>query len=177
MKCTGFGARQRRETGDQYDMFSIDYVFEEGYHMHSMCRQINGCANEERTFIQGTKGIWTGGGENRKDHTIVDLKGNLIWQFDFEKENAEFQQVAPHTLEHVAWINHIRNNNPVCHAEETAISTLTAIMGRISAYTGAEVTWDEVMASDMNLVPVDLEFGKKINMTQYVVPVPGKAKA
>ena len=42
VKAVGFGSRLRRVTGDQYDNFSVDYTFEDGRHIHSMCRQING---------------------------------------------------------------------------------------------------------------------------------------
>ena len=175
VKALGFGARQRRLTGDQYDMFSVDFLYEGGYHVHSMCRQINGCAGNGNPFIQGTKGAWIGGGEERINHTIVDLKGNVLWQFDFEKDNEDFQQHDGHLLEHVSWIDHIRENKPICQAEETAISTLSAIMGRVSAYTGAEVTWDDILASDLNLVPDNLEL-KNMDLTQYTVPVPGRAR-
>jgi endoglucanase Acf2 len=98
----------------------------------------------------------------------------VLWQFDFEKETADFEKIEPHALEHVSWVNHIRDGKPICQAEETAVSTLSAIMGRMSAYTGAEVKWDEAMASDMNLMPNNLEL-KDVDLTQYVVPVPGKA--
>jgi len=176
IRASAFGARHRRLTGDQYDMFSVDYIYEGGYHVHSMCRQIDGCTGNISAFIQGTKGAWIGGGEERKHHTIIDLKGNVIWQFDFEKEAADFQQLAPHFLEHVSWVNHIRDNNPICQAEETAMSTLTAIMGRISAYTGVDVTWDEIMALDMNLVPDNLGL-QNVDMKQYIVAVPGKGRS
>lgn len=49
----GFGSRQRRITGDQYDNFSIDFTMENGIHMHSMCRQIDGCVSNVSEFIQG----------------------------------------------------------------------------------------------------------------------------
>ena len=176
LKATGFGARHRRQTGDQFDMFSVDYQYEGGYHVHSMCRQIDGCANNISAVIQGTKGSWIGGGEERELHTIVDLNGNVIWQFDFKKEEADFQKVEPHYLEHVSWVNHIRDNKPICQAEETANATLTAIMGRISAYTGAEVTWNEIMALDMNLVPDKLELNNP-DLSQYLIAVPGKGKS
>ena len=182
MRTTGFGARHRRVTGDQYDMFSVDYIYEREYHLHSMCRQIDGCAGAVGEIIQGTKGAWYGGniGSNNLHLTqvIVDLRGNIIWQYDFEKEKIDFQQRNPFVLEHVNWINHIRDNKPISQAEETAISTMTAIMGRVSAYTGAEVTWDEMMSSDMNLLPdLDILELKNMDTTQYVVPVPGKAKS
>ena len=56
--ATSFGARHRRVTGDQFDMFSTDFVMENGVHMHSMCRQIDGCSNKVSEFIQGSKGSW-----------------------------------------------------------------------------------------------------------------------
>jgi predicted dehydrogenase len=171
VNAVAFGARQRRLTGDQYDMFSVDYTYEGGIHMHSMCRQIDGCKNNVSEFIQGSKGSWT----SQDDYIIKDLKGNELWKYDKEKENADFQQTNPYVLEHVNWINHIRDKKPVSQAEETAISTLTAVMGRISAYTGAEVTWDQMMASDLNLMPENLEL-KNMDMKQYAVAVPGKAK-
>jgi hypothetical protein len=52
---------------------------------------------------------------------------------------------------------------------------MTAIMGRMSAYTGGQVTWDDVMGSDMNLVPEKPEL-KNMDMKQYAVAVPGKAR-
>jgi hypothetical protein len=180
VKCVGFGARQRRITGDQYDMFSVDYTYEGGIHLHSMCRQIDGCVTNVSERIQGTKGIWT------SDGVITDLKGNELWRFKEEEKEKEkgkeeeeaekkFKQNNPYVLEHVNWVNHIRDQKPISQAEETAISNLTAIMGRVSAYTGAEVTWEQVMAMDMNLMPENLEL-KDMDMKQYFVPVPGKLK-
>jgi predicted dehydrogenase len=170
VSAVGFGARQRRITGDQYDMFSIDYVFEGGIHLHSMCRQIDGTKSNVSEFIQGTKGSWTSDG-----HVIKDLAGNELWKYDFDAEKTAFQQSDPYTLEHVNWINHIRDNQPFSQAEETAISTLTGIMGRISAYTGDQVTWDNVIGSDLNLMPEKLEL-TNVDLNNYKLPVPGKAK-
>ena len=166
VKATGFGAHHRRLTGDQYDMFSIDFVYEDDIHVNSMCRQIDGCSNFVNEVIRGTKGTWWGNGE------IKDRKGNTVWKHDFNKEKAEFQQTSAFVLEHVNFINHIRNNQPVSHAEATAISTLVAIMGRTSAYTGKDVTWEQIMASDMNLVSADLTL-RNVDMSQYQIPVPG----
>jgi predicted dehydrogenase len=166
VRASGFGAHHRRSTGDQYDIFSIDFVYEDDIHVNSMCRQIDGCTGNISEVIRGTKGTWSSDGE------IKDRKGNLVWKFDYEKEKAEFKQTSGFVLEHVNLVNHIRDNNPISYAEATAISTLTAIMGRISAYTGEDVTWDQVMASDMNLLPADLAF-KDVDMSQYKIPVPG----
>ncbi|MCE1198816.1 MAG: Gfo/Idh/MocA family oxidoreductase [Marinilabiliales bacterium] len=174
VKAVGFGARQRRLTGDQYDMFSIDYEYEGGIHLHSMCRQIDGCANNVSEFIQGTKGSWTSAGAEN-NHEIRDLSGNIIWKTDVAKEKAEHKQTDPYTLEHVDFINHIRAGKPLNQAVETAISCITAMMGRESAYTGKAVTYDEVYNSAVNFIPEKLELGA-YDMKAYAVPVPGKPK-
>ncbi len=173
VKATGFGSRQRRITGDQYDNFSIDFEMENGVHMHSMCRQIDGCSNNVSEFVQGTLGSWSGSSSN--DHVIKDLKGNIIWQYDKAADEAAFKQQNPYVLEHVNWITHIRSGEPIMQAEETAISNMAGIMGRESAYTGKTVTWDELTAASLNYLPEKLEMGK-MDMSGYVVPVPGSPK-
>lgn len=168
VKAVGFGSRHRRVTGDQYDNFSIDFTMENGIHMHSMCRQIDGCVNNVSEFIQGTKGSW-----DSSTMEIKDLAGNVVWKYDFEAEKANFKQNDPYTLEHVNWINSIRGNKPLQQASETAVANMAAIMGRESAYTGAETTWDAMTASPLDYTPKDLNLGK-MDMSSFTVPVPGK---
>ncbi|MFA5651735.1 MAG: Gfo/Idh/MocA family oxidoreductase [Proteiniphilum sp.] len=170
-KAVGFGSRQRRITGDQYDNFSIDFTMENGIHLHSMCRQIDGCANNVSEFIQGTKGYWTSEGGCR----IVDNQGNEIWKFDYDAEKANFQQIDPYTLEHVNLVNCIRGNQPIEQASETAVSNMAAIMGRESAYTGQETTWESMTASALDYTPADLQIGQ-MDMSGFTVPVPGSGK-
>ena len=52
ISATAFGSRQRRVTGDQYDNFSVDFEYENGVHVHSMSRQIDGCDTNISEFIQ-----------------------------------------------------------------------------------------------------------------------------
>ena len=166
-KATGFGSRQRRITGDQYDFFSVDYEMENGVHLHSMCRQIDGCSNAVGEIIQGTKGVW-----NSFTHEIKDLQGNLIWKYDEEADKAKFKQHNPYVLELVDWVNHIRKGTAHDEATECAISSLVGVMGRESAYTGNTVTWDEISKSDLDYMPAVLELSK-MDMSGYTVKVPG----
>ena len=169
-KATGFGARHRRITGDQYDQFSIDFEMENGVHLHSMCRQIDGCSNAVGEIIYGTKGSW-----NSFDHEIKDLDGNVVWKFDNEKAETEFQQHNPYVLEHVDLVNHIRKGEPIDEATACAMSTLASVMGRTAAYTGDTVSWDDMSQSEMDYLPEKLEIGP-MDMSGYTVQVPGKAK-
>ena len=169
-KATGFGARHRRITGDQYDQFSIDFEMENGVHLHSMCRQIDGCSNAVGEIIYGTKGSW-----NSFDHEIKDLDGNVVWKFDNEKAETEFRQHNPYVLEHVDLVNHIRKGEPIDEATACAMSTLAGVMGRTAAYTGDTVTWDAMSQSELDYLPEKLELGP-MDMSDYTVQVPGKAE-
>lgn len=182
VSAVGFGSRQRRVTGDQFDNFSVDFTMDNGVHLHSMCRQIDGCVNNISEFIQGSKGSWsTAHGET----VIKDLAGNVVWKYEDEKRKEKndageevevnvYTQNDPYTLEHVNWINTIRAGKLIEQASETAVANMAAIMGRESAYTGAEITWDAMTASPQDYTPKDLNLGK-MDMSSFTVPVSGKA--
>ena len=170
VKATGVGSRQRGITGDQYDIFSIDFEFDSGIHMLSFCRQIDGCSSNVSEFIQGSKGSW-----NSNDFAIRDLEGKILWQYDEEAAEKEFSQHNPYVLEHVDWVNHIRKGEAHVEAAETGQSSLAGIMGREAAYTGQTITWDQMSASDLDYMPEKLELGK-MDMSKYTVPVPGTGK-
>jgi myo-inositol 2-dehydrogenase / D-chiro-inositol 1-dehydrogenase len=171
VKAVGMGSRQRRVTGDQYDNFAVDFVFPNGMHMTSMCRQINGCANNVSERIQGTKGF-----TNCND-TVYDQKGAEVWKYayplDDEGKPSSKKMMDPYVQEHIDLVTAIRSGKPFNELENTAVSTLTAIMGRISAYTGKETTWDEMMNSDLKLGPKVFAFGP-VDVPKDV-PVPGEA--
>ena len=84
-------------------------------------------------------------------------------------------KISPYVQEHIDFVTAIRTDTPVNEAEITAMSTLSGIMGRISAYTGKEVTMEEMMGSDLVLGPTDLKLGK-VDM-EFPVAVPGTAPA
>jgi len=157
VKAVGFGSRLRRVTGNQYDNFSVDFSFESGIHFHSMCRQINGCANNVSERVQGSKG------STNCQNSILDLTGKEVWKYNYplDKDGKPTTQVSvdPYVQEHIDLVTAIRTSKPINEAENTAISTMNAIMGRMSAYTGKEVTYEELMNSDLKLGPKVFAFG------------------
>jgi len=169
VKATGFGGRHRRRTGDQYDFFSVDFVFDDGMHLHSMCRQIDGCANNVSERITGSKG------RTNCQNRIEDLQGNLLWEYAYPLDGAgqptRQVSVSPYDQEVIDLVAAIRNDTPLNEAEACAVSTMAAIMGRVSAYTGREVTWEEMMNSGMRLGPEEPAMGPVAISAQ--VPVPG----
>ena len=164
--ANGNGSRHRRVTGDQYDNFSVDYIYEGNIHMHAMFRQIDGCANKVGEYIRGTKGY-----SDCRSY-IAKPNGEEVWTYE-KSEDVN----SPYLQEHIHLVTAIRRNEPVNEAELTAKSTLTSIMGRIAAYTGKEVTWDEMMKSSLQLGPEGgPESVNSLGSSELVnskVPVPG----
>jgi myo-inositol 2-dehydrogenase / D-chiro-inositol 1-dehydrogenase len=172
-KAVGFGSRQRRVTGDQYDNFSVDFVYDNGMHMHSMCRQINGCANNVSEWIRGTKG------STNCQNKIFDLAGKELYSYQYpvndKGEPGKSVKISPYIQEHIDLVTCIRQDKPVNEAEATAMSCLVAIMGRVSAYTGKTVTLEEMMTSEMKLGPETFVMGDVGIMKKPVIAVPGEA--
>ncbi|MFQ5929988.1 MAG: Gfo/Idh/MocA family protein [Acidobacteriota bacterium] len=162
VKGVGMGGRMRRVTGDQYDFFDVDFEMENGVHVHSMSRQMNGCANNISRWVIGTKGFSDCEGK------IFSLDGKVVWEYGSEKNK---EDNSPYVQEHIDLVTAIRTGERINEAVNTAISTLTAVMARVSAYTGLEVTWDELKQSDMRLGPKEYAMGPV--PIEASVPVPG----
>jgi predicted dehydrogenase len=185
IKAIGLGSRARRVTGDQYDFFTVDFTFagpkdkegkeKDGFHMTSLCRQVDGCKNDIAEYIWGTEG------STNCKNTIFDKNGNIVWQYQevskdpSQKIDPGESMVNPYEQEHVDLVNAIRTNKPINEAADTAKSTLTAIMGRLSAYSGKEVTLEQVMSSDLRLGPKEYALGPVDIKAE--IPVPGSSKA
>jgi myo-inositol 2-dehydrogenase/D-chiro-inositol 1-dehydrogenase len=163
--AVGYGGRHRRLTGDQFDFFSIDFDYGNGVYSHSMCRQIDDCANGVGEQVIGTKGY------TNCENKIFNLKGEVIWEYAYPDPKKQKLKVTPYIQEHIHLVDAIRTGKTINQAEETAISTLTAIMGREAAYTGKEVTWKEMMSSNLRKGPEEYAL-TDIDMT-FEVPVPG----
>ncbi|HKI89309.1 MAG TPA: Gfo/Idh/MocA family oxidoreductase [Draconibacterium sp.] len=160
VKAIGWGGRQRRVTGDQYDFFSVEYVYDNGMRAHCAARQINGCTNRKVQQINGTKGYADAAGK------LYDLNGNEIWKYPYPEEGdteSKWKVTNPYVQEHINLVTAIRRGKQLSDAEAQINSTLITIMGRISAYTGKDVTWEEMLNSDLYLGPKTYAFG----------PVPG----
>ena len=76
LEAVGMGSRLRRPTGDCYDNFAVDFIYDKSVHMNSMCRQINDCATNVSEQIRGTKGYTDGG------KTIWDAEGNVFYEYN-----------------------------------------------------------------------------------------------
>lgn len=174
VSVVGMGSQLQRRTGDIFDNFALDIVYEGGVRVNAQARQIDGCDNDVSETIIGTKGIWTS-----KDMSIHDHDGNLIWKYDSEAQNEQYKQNNPYVLEHMDLVNHIRAGKSMTwEAEMLVTSSLTGAMGRESAYTGKEYKWDDFIASNLSLMPEELHLRNvKDFTTTYVPPKMGRLAA
>lgn len=165
VKCIANGSRAVRtgpEFGHIYDNFSVSYEFPNGAFVLSMSRQMSGTSNRVSERIHGAKGsAYTDGG----GHGVIT--GENAYTYQGPNTN-------PYVQEHTDLIKSIRDGKPLNEAREVALSSLMAVMGRMSAYTGREVSWDWVLkASKLDLAPAKYEFGP---LPKPEVPVPGQTR-
>ena len=156
--AVGLGGRQVRIDpvyGNIYDHFAIDYEYEGGVHVMSMCRQIPGCQNNVSEALVGTKGFC-----QVNKYTIT---GEKTWQYEGENNK-------PYVQEHTDLIASIRAGKPYNELKGIAESTLTAIMGRMAAYTGKLVTWEQALNSKENLSPAKFDWNEPLAVAPVAFP-------
>ncbi len=148
----GAAWRPREELyGNIYDHMSSDFTYANGVHLSSHCRQYpKGVYNNVSDSIVGAKG--------RSNGMDLGAKG-----------------INPYVQEHINMIKSIRGDGPYLNVSlPIAESTLTAIMARESAYSGQEITWDQIVNSQLDLLPK--AFGYDVKMEPAPLPVPGTYK-
>ena len=163
VRAMGMGGRQSRTDprfGNIFDHFAIEYEYANGFVLNSMCRQANGCANRVEERVRGAQG------SSKTTSGFAEISGPNAWKFSG-------QQTGPYVQEHIDLINAIRSGNRINELRRVAESTLTAIMGRMSVYTGKEVTWEFAVDSKLDLRPPTYDFGP---LEIRPVAIPGKTE-
>ena len=172
IKAYASGGRLKRtdeKYGDVYDHFSVDYDYPNQVRVSFKCRQEADAKGRVSNRFYGTKGVMDIRPNPGLTATVArDLSGKLIWKNNGKKGNN-----SPYQQEHMDLITSIRNGEPIMEIQEVADSSMTAIIGRESAYSGQEVTFDWGTKSEMSLLPKDLQ--AKVNPVRPV-PIPGDYK-
>jgi len=164
VQCIAIGGRQARTDplyGNVYDHFMVEYDYPNGVRIQYMGGQIDG---------------FTG----RNDQRLVGTKGSAYFDFGnaiIEGQNSfEYDKPIPNPciIQHADQIQAIRTGQKLNEGKRIAESTLTAIMGRMSAYTGRALKWDWAMnASQLDYSLPEYEFG---DMPAEPPAMPGKTK-
>ncbi|MDF1658458.1 MAG: Gfo/Idh/MocA family oxidoreductase [Verrucomicrobiales bacterium] len=142
VSCQGQGGRTVRNgpaDGHIYDHYSVDYEFADGSSVLTQHRQIPKVWSWFGQKIMGTNGSAE---LSFKMNGSVKPTGEGAKPFRGRETGNSYQ------LEHDALFNAIREGTEFNEAERGAYSTLFALMGRMAAYTGKVVTWEEALNSE-----------------------------
>lgn len=167
LRCVATGGRQiPNADGNIFDHFEVKYEWPERVRAFLGSRQQRGCHGDNSIYIYGTKGY----GQARRGRSVAEITGETHWKYPRDLQETDVM----HQSEQSAFFASLRAGNPICDGEWMAHSTLAAIMGRMAAYTGQEITWEMAMNSQEHLVPAQLDW----NMTLPVAPMamPGKTR-
>ena len=161
-KCVASGGRIQRtdeKYGNIYDHFNTTYEWEDGVRAFSSCRQISGAASDVSDWIYGTKGK-------------ANIQAARIWA----AEDWRYRGEGPDDMyqnEHNRMFEAIRAGEVIHNGDYMCESTLMAIMGRMAAYTGASVTRDAALNSELDLSPAAYDWTE---LEMRPISIPGVTK-
>lgn len=147
VKCHGLGGRSTLKGeiyGNVFDHHSVVYEFANGTRLYAFCRTIPNCYNETSSILIGTKG--------RAFVLQGRIEGETKWRYEGPRMYATPRD-NPYQIEHNALFRAIRSGDPINSGDYMVRSTLTGIMGQFSCYTGKEVTWEKISASNAYYPP------------------------
>lgn len=138
VKCWGMGARQQLgdKSGEIWDNFAVEFEYASGVRLYSYCGQIK---REWASVSEGVLGS-KGSAEFHNGRNIIRPRDGQSWRYSGEATD-------PYMQEHVDLINAILKDTNLNETKQVTDSTLTAIMGREAAYSGAGVDWDMALNS------------------------------
>jgi len=160
--CIGLGGRQARtgpEYGNIYDHFAVEYRYSSGLTMLAMAAQMFGVTTKVSNTIEGTKGV------AHVTREAASIEGEKPWKYQGPRSTGDLEM-------HGALIRSIREKKPINECKRLATTTMTAIAGRMSTYTGKALTCDWALnSSQLRLGPEKHELGP---LPVEPVAVPGK---
>ncbi|MFO0980964.1 MAG: Gfo/Idh/MocA family oxidoreductase [Planctomycetota bacterium] len=143
VSAQGQGGRQMRigpDYGEIYDHHMVEFTYADGTRMLSQCRHIADCWDSVSEHVHGARGV--------VDCAAGKITANGGWSF-----KASADPRSPYEIEHEDLHAAIRNDTPYNEAEYGALSTMTAIMGRMATYSGKVIAWQDALASELSLQP------------------------
>ena len=169
ISAQGQGGRQTylpTQQGDAFDHQAIEFTFEDGAKLFAQTRQISGCWNQSTAQAYGHLG--------RADLFRGWVEGPNPWRHRGPIPN-------PYQVEHDVLFDAIRNDKPLNDVDHATRATLVGIMGRMAAYSGQQISWDQVLNCNVSLAPERYAFDATPPVLpdkngRYPIPIPGITK-
>jgi len=161
-RATGGLAAPQVGNGNIFDHYHIAYEYPNNTWAHLASRKAPGCFNENADYIRGTKGTCILGVGT--DPYIVDNNNEQVWRHRKPRSG----EANMYQVEHDEFFASIRSGQHINDGPRMIHSSMMAIMGRMSAHTGREITWEDAMNAEEDLFPNE----KDMNWTQKYEPAP-----
>jgi predicted dehydrogenase len=185
VSAQGQGGRQVRSEPDQlFDHYAVEYSFADGTRLFGQGRHMAGCWSFWGNVIHGSKGsamLGEGIAEPRLYKGHRQTPENVLWE---HKELRKTAALNAFQREHDLLFAAIRENKPYSETERSAYAAMTGILGRMAAESGKEITWEQAMASNLELAPGLDQYTWESNPPvmpdangRYPVAMPGITKA
>ncbi len=160
VEANGMGGRVNPGNyGDIFDHHFVEFTYPSGTKVFSQSRHITGTWDQVNEFAHGTKGnrqVAVGGGPK------------------LESQN-------PYDQEHVDLVKAIRKGSHLNEGWFGAVSSMTAVFGRMATYSGQVVRWDDAVAKGPQESPERIAWDAKPRHVpgpdgRYPMAVPGVTK-
>jgi predicted dehydrogenase len=186
IKAQAIGGRHYRDNNvDQnFDSYSVEYIFDDGARMYMDGRCVVGCNDIYSSYAHGSKGmavVAAGGDCNPPSSTHRGqnpTRRNTIWS-----SKPIPGEENPYVNEWNDLLDAIRNDQPYSEVERGVKASLISSMGRMSAHTGQEITYEQMLNCPHEFAPgVDkLAMDSPSPLTagpdgKYPIPQPGILK-
>lgn len=181
VKANGLGGRQVRTgcgNGQIFDHHFVEYVFADGSRHYAQAKQQPGGWSHVSDNVHGTKGVMTVG------FGPYGMGGSMDYSGGEGRAEKQAAMGNPYQQEHSDLVAAIRNGTPLNDGYHGAKSSMTAVLGRMATYSGAEVTWEEATQSEYSLAPglaeMTLDSEPPVVPDEegnYPIAVPGESRA
>jgi predicted dehydrogenase len=152
------GRQTKNNEGNIYDHISVTYEYPNDVRAFMSQRQISNCIDDNSDYVMGSEGF------GRSGWAPPFIRGKKSWKYGNQKSENMYQQ------EHNELFASIRNGKPINNGDYMTQSTMMGIMGRMAAYTGQAVTWEEALESKEVLVPEHLDWNMKLAIAPMAMP-------
>lgn len=159
LKAVAVGGRQTpNHQGNIFDHMFVVYEYPEEARAFVGQRQVGNTYSDNSDYLMGAAGFG-----KIQGWAAPHLKGREEWRYKGPKSDM-------YQNEHNELFASIRSGKPINDGEWMAHSTLMGIMGRMAAYTGQEITWEQALNSQENLVPAQLDWKMKLDFPPMAMP-------
>lgn len=162
VRAMAIGGRQQRtdpKFGHIYDHFTVFYEYPTGQRVYFTCRQQRDTTTRVDETVLGTAGQ-------------AEILANKLTTHDGKQWKYEGEKPGMYRVEHQELFQSIRDGQPINNGHYMANSTMIALMGRMAAYSGKTLTWDECFNSEERLGPAEYSWS---DVPEPAVAVPGRA--